>query len=117
MAYAMGDATSTVAIGKDASGYDWQTVGYWATLRSSQKLPSDDGMKFLRIGHPNPVLINIGKLGMRFIRTVTTPAKATKKTCTRRIRKKRKTTRNNEPGTRTYPRMLTAKLCWNSKKR
>ena len=57
LAYAMGDPASAVAIGKDASGHDWQTVGYWATLRSSQPLPSDDGMNFLRIGHPNPVLI------------------------------------------------------------
>ena len=63
VAYAMGDATSTVAIGKDASGHDWQTVGYWATLRSSQKLPSDDGMNFLRIGHPNPVLIKYWEVG------------------------------------------------------
>ena len=63
VAYAMGVPSSTVVIGKDASGHDWQTVGYWATVRSSQPLPTDDGLNFLRIGHPNPVLIKYWEVG------------------------------------------------------
>jgi hypothetical protein len=63
VAYAMGDAASTQAIGKDASGHDWQTVGYWASLRSSPPLATDDGMNFLRIGHSAPVLIKYWEVG------------------------------------------------------
>ena len=63
VAYAMGDPKSTVVIGKDASGHDWQTVAYWATLRSSQPLATDDGLNFLRINHPNPTLIKYWEVG------------------------------------------------------
>jgi hypothetical protein len=63
VAYAMGDPANPLAIGKDASGHDWQTVGYWASLRAAQPLPTDDGMNFLRIGHPNPVLIKYWEVG------------------------------------------------------
>ena len=63
VAYAMGDASSTQAIGKDASGHDWQTVGYWAALRSSPPLATDDGMNFLRIGHTAPILIKYWEVG------------------------------------------------------
>src|ERR1700690_2774768 len=63
VAYAMGDPASTQAIGKDASGHDWQTVGYWASLRAAQPLASDDGQNSLRIGHPGPVLIKYWEVG------------------------------------------------------
>jgi len=63
VAYAMGDPANTKPIGKDATGHDWQTVGYWASLRTSQPLVSDDGLNFLRIGHPNPVLIKYWEVG------------------------------------------------------
>jgi hypothetical protein len=54
VAYAMGDAANSKPLGKDSSSHDWQTVGYWACLRGSQPLANDDGMNFLRIGHPDP---------------------------------------------------------------
>ena len=63
VAYALGDPASQTVIGKDASGHDWQTVGYWATLRGSQPLPTDDGMNFLRIGHPKIVPIMFWEVG------------------------------------------------------
>jgi alpha-L-arabinofuranosidase len=63
VAYAMGDPGNPKAIGKDASGHDWQTVGFWATLRGSPPLATDDGMNFLRVGHPNPVLIKYWEVG------------------------------------------------------
>ena len=63
VAYAMGDPANNLAIGKDASGHDWQTVSYWASLRAAQPLPTDDGLNFLRIGHPNPVLIKYWEVG------------------------------------------------------
>lgn len=40
---------STVNIGVDAKGYDWQTAGYWALLRGSAPITPDDGMNFLRV--------------------------------------------------------------------
>ena len=63
VAYAMGDPSSQVVIGKDASGHDWQTVSYWAQLRAAQPLPADDGLNLLRIGHPSPVLIKYWEVG------------------------------------------------------
>src|SRR5204863_1934760 len=32
---------------------DWKSVGYWASLRASSPLVSDDGLNFLRINHPS----------------------------------------------------------------
>jgi hypothetical protein len=63
VAYAMGDSANTKPIGKDSSGHDWQTISYWAGLRASQPLASDDGLNFLRIAHPNPVLIKYWEVG------------------------------------------------------
>jgi hypothetical protein len=63
VAYAMGDPANTKSIGKDSTGHDWQTIGYWAGLRASQPLGTDDGLNFLRIGHPNPVLIKYWEVG------------------------------------------------------
>lgn len=63
VAYAMGDPANQAVIGKDASGHDWQTVSYWATLRGAQPLPTDDGLNFLRIGHPNQVPIKYWEVG------------------------------------------------------
>lgn len=63
VAYAMGDPSNNKAIGKDTSGHDWQTVGFWASLRGSQPLLADDGFNFLRIAHPNPVLIKYWEVG------------------------------------------------------
>jgi alpha-L-arabinofuranosidase len=31
---------------------NWQTVGYWASLRAASPLKTDDGFNFLRIDHP-----------------------------------------------------------------
>jgi hypothetical protein len=63
VAYCMGNTSNNLVIGKDSSGHDWQTVSYWATIRSSQPLPTDDGLNFLRLGHPDPVLIKYWEVG------------------------------------------------------
>ncbi len=52
VAYANGDPASAVAIGADSKGRNWQTVGYWASLRAASPLGSDDGYNFLRMAHP-----------------------------------------------------------------
>jgi len=51
------------SIGKDSTGTDWKTVGYWATLRASGKMPTDDGNNFLRISHPTPVGVKYWEIG------------------------------------------------------
>lgn len=63
VAYANGDAADTKALGKDSTGTDWKTVGYWATMRGSAVLGIDDGYNFLRIGHPKPLNIRLWQVG------------------------------------------------------
>lgn len=63
VAYANGDPSDAKSIGKDSAGNDWQTVGYWASLRASAPLASDDGKNFLRIQHPAPFGIHFWEVG------------------------------------------------------
>jgi hypothetical protein len=63
VAYANGSATSTQVIGKDSKGNDWKTVGYWASLRGADPLPTDDGYNALRIGHSAPFGIQLWAVG------------------------------------------------------
>jgi hypothetical protein len=63
VAYANGDPNATTVIGKDSTGTDWQTVGYWASLRAAQPLPTDDGKNFLRIAHPQPLNVKYWEVG------------------------------------------------------
>jgi hypothetical protein len=63
VAYANGSPTDTSVIGKDSTGVDWQTVGYWASLRASQPLPTDDGKNFLRIAHVQPLNVKYWEVG------------------------------------------------------
>lgn len=63
VAYANGSPSDTKSIGKDSVGNDWQTVGYWASLRAAAPLPTDDGKNFLRIQHPAPFSIHFWEIG------------------------------------------------------
>ena len=63
VAYCNGDPSDTKVIGKDSTGVDWKTVGYWATMRSSTPLATDDGYNFLRIAHPQPLKILYWEIG------------------------------------------------------
>ncbi len=63
VAYANGSADSTQVIGKDSKGNDWKTVGYWASLRGADPLPTDDGYNALRIGHAAPFGIQLWAVG------------------------------------------------------
>jgi hypothetical protein len=63
VAYANGKSANTQAIGKDSKGNDWKTVGYWAGLRASAPLPTDDGFNALRINHPEPLGILLWTVG------------------------------------------------------
>jgi len=63
VAYANGDPADTKVIGNDSTGTDWKSVGYWATLRASDPLPTDDGLNFLRVSHPQPFKIKYWEIG------------------------------------------------------
>jgi len=63
VAYTNGDPADTHALGKDSTGQDWNTVGYWATMRSEAPLAADDGFNFLRIGHPRPFGFRLWQIG------------------------------------------------------
>lgn len=63
VAYANGDAADTHALGKDSTGEDWHTAGYWASLRGQAPLASDDGLNFLRIQHPRPFGFKLWQIG------------------------------------------------------
>ena len=54
VAYTNGDPNDTRSVPKEKDGEDWRTIGYWASLRGQQPQASDDGLNFLRIGHPTP---------------------------------------------------------------
>jgi alpha-L-arabinofuranosidase len=60
LAYLEGSPTNTTSIGTGIEWNDstnqwqnvnWQTVGYWASLRAASPLGTDDGLNFLRINH------------------------------------------------------------------
>jgi hypothetical protein len=63
VAYANGDAANTHELGKDSTGEDWHTVGYWAAIRGQAPLPSDDGLNFLRIQHPKAFGFKLWQIG------------------------------------------------------
>jgi alpha-L-arabinofuranosidase len=63
VAYLNAPTNSTVAIGTDAAGYDWQNADTWAALRASAKLATDDGMNFLRVGRTTAYGIKYWEIG------------------------------------------------------
>ena len=63
VAYCNGNPDDPKVIGKDSTGYDWKTVGFWASVRSSSPLDTDDGFNFLRVSHPEPLHIRYWEIG------------------------------------------------------
>jgi hypothetical protein len=63
VAYANGDPSSAQVLGVDGTGFDWQTVGYWAGVRASAPLAVDDGYNRLRIAHAAPLAIAYWEIG------------------------------------------------------
>jgi hypothetical protein len=63
VAYYNGNASSTAALGVDSKGRNWNTVGYWAAIRSAAPLATDDGYNFLRASHPAPYGIRYWEIG------------------------------------------------------
>jgi hypothetical protein len=63
VAYANGSTSSTVTIGMDSKGTDWNTVAFWANLRASAPIATDDGYNMFRISHPNPFGVKYWEVG------------------------------------------------------
>ena len=63
VAYCNAATSSSVPLGKDSSGFNWQTAGYWATLRAAKPLATDDGRNFLRIGRAAPLGFKYWEIG------------------------------------------------------
>jgi hypothetical protein len=63
VAYCNASASSTVSLGVDAKGTNWQTAGYWASLRAAAPLGSDDGKNFLRISRTAPLGFKYWEVG------------------------------------------------------
>ena len=63
VAYYNGSASNTQTIGVDSKSRDWKTVGYWASLRGTAPLSTDDGYNHLRISHPTPFNIRYWEVG------------------------------------------------------
>jgi hypothetical protein len=63
VAYANGDPKDPRTLGKDSTGKDWQTVGFWATLRGDPPFAGDDGLNTLRMNHPKPFGFKIWQVG------------------------------------------------------
>jgi len=63
VAYANASTTNTLSLGVDQFGVNWQTVGYWASLRAAAPLPHDDGRNFLRISRSAPLGFKYWEIG------------------------------------------------------
>ncbi len=71
VAYANAPATAdpsssintALALGTDAKGVNWQTVGYWSALRAAAPLAANDGSNFLRLNRSAPIGIKYWEIG------------------------------------------------------
>jgi alpha-L-arabinofuranosidase len=63
VAYVNAVTNSTVPLGTDSLGFNWQTAGYWASLRAASKLGVDDGKNFLRISTKSPLGFKYWEIG------------------------------------------------------
>ena len=63
VAYVNASTTSTQPLGLDANGFNWQTAGYWASLRAAARLGTDDGKNFLRLSRSAPLGFKYWEIG------------------------------------------------------
>ena len=63
VAYVNASTTNSQALGEDATGTNWSTAGYWASLRASAPLGADDGKNFLRISCAAPLGFKYWEIG------------------------------------------------------
>jgi alpha-N-arabinofuranosidase len=63
VAYVNASTTNTQSLGMDPTGFNWQTAGYWASLRAAAPLETDDGENFLRISQTAPLGFKYWEIG------------------------------------------------------
>jgi hypothetical protein len=72
LAYLEGSPSNTTVIGNGQEWNDstntwqtvnWQTAGYWASLRAAAPLAQDDGLNFLRLNHPAAFNVQYWEVG------------------------------------------------------
>ena len=63
VAYVNASTANTQSLGVDATGTNWHTAGYWALLRASAPLGTDDGKNFLRISRSAPLGFKYWEIG------------------------------------------------------
>ncbi len=63
VAYVNATTANTRSLGFDATGTNWKLVSYWAALRGSAPLATDDGKNFLRISRPAPLGFKYWEVG------------------------------------------------------
>ena len=63
VAYVNATTANSQSLGVDALGTNWHTAGYWASLRASAPLGTDDGKNFLRISRPAPLGFKYWEIG------------------------------------------------------
>jgi len=63
VAYCNAATSSPQLLGIDAKGSNWQTAGYWASLRAAAPLGTDDGRNFLRISRAAPLGFKYWEIG------------------------------------------------------
>jgi alpha-L-arabinofuranosidase len=63
VAYANATSSNRTSLGTDATGRNWFTASYWASLRAAKPLPVDDGLNFLRINKATPIGVPYWEVG------------------------------------------------------
>ncbi len=63
VAYVNASTANAQPLGVDATGFDWHTAGYWAALRASAPLGTNDGQNFLRISRTAPLGFKYWEIG------------------------------------------------------
>ncbi len=72
LAYLNGSVSNTTVIGMGKEwnsatnswvSVNWQTAGYWASLRAAAPLAQDDGLNFLRVGQSAPFPVQFYEVG------------------------------------------------------
>ena len=63
VAYVNAATANSQSLGVDATGTNWRTAGYWASLRTAALLGTDDGRNFLRIHRPAPLGFKYWEIG------------------------------------------------------
>jgi len=63
VAYANAPSGNLLPLGRDPTGRNWLTAAYWANLRASAPLGTDDGRNFLRISRAAPLGFKYWEIG------------------------------------------------------